>query len=164
MLLYYSKKYILFISYFCKKLWKDKLVYFLNRTRIYINLTLFCPRDRRSGDIWFLSCLSICQSHFFHYICLKLNFDITFWTVKVGALIFHEYFIWQGFSVNTNIFLPCVLDFELEFDRFFNFTIVNNFWKVNSIALIFHMSILWDKYQHVLPCDLNLDLAVWPTF
>ena len=48
-----------------------------------INCFFLCPRDRRSGGILFLFCLSFCPPPW------NFNLANNFWTVNARALIFH---------------------------------------------------------------------------
>ena len=100
-------------------------------------LIFLCPRDRRSGGILILSCLSFC-----HFVLLSetLTFLITFeqWVLE------RWYFIWVFLVIRPFHWYHCFLTCDL--DPFFkNFNLANNFWTVSARALIFHMSIPCDK-------------------
>ena len=77
------------------------------------------PRDRRSGGILFLSCLSFCNSILLY--CPRLwnfNFANNFWTVSARALIFHM-------SIPFDKTFLLVLNLlTLTFDLFFKLTLI----------------------------------------
>ena len=104
-------------------------------------ITIFvCPRDKRSGGILFLSCLSFCNSVFFFE---TLTFLITFeqWVLELW------YFTWVFLVIKRPFsgyyqFLHCDLDLggwpNLKKN---NFNLAYNFWTVSAKVLLYTMSI-----------------------
>ena len=98
----------------------------------------YAPRDRRSGGILFLSCLS-----FYHSVLLSKTLTLLI-TVSARALIFHinipcdKTFLWVPFFFYRDLDLGV-------WSIFWNFKLANNFWTVSARALIFHTSIPCDK-------------------
>ena len=118
---------------------------------------LLCPRDRRSGGILFLSCLSFCYYVILSFWPPLLNSNLL--TVSARAFVFHMNILCdKTLFVGTIIYcLPCDLDLWV-WPIFANLNLVYNFWTVSPRALIFHMSIPCDK---ILPW-LSLFLTLWP--
>ena len=136
-----SLRFIVYNTYWVKNTKQNKL---FNTHYLIINVPFSCPRDRRSGGILFLSCLSFCPPLW------NFNLPNNFWTVSARALIFHM-------SILSVISL--LLTLTLEFDPFFeNFNLANNFWTMSARALIFNMSIPCDEIFLWVP----LFFTLWP--
>ena len=137
---------------------------------------LLCLRDRRSGGILFLSCLSLCHSVILSFcnsvilsFCPPLwNFNLAnnFWTVSARALIFHM-------SIPCNKTFQWVpLFFTLwpwpwsltYFLKTLTLLITLEQWVLELwyFTWVFLVTRPFSGYHYFLPCDL--DLGVWPTF
>ena len=136
-------------------------LYILLFSAMTCGLLLFlCPRDRRSGGILFLSCLSFCLPLW------NLNLANNFWKVSARALIFHMsiprdktfqwvplfFTLWPWPWSLTYFFktLTVLITFELW---------VLELWYFTWVFLVIR-PIRW--YHNFWPCDL--DLRVWPIF
>ena len=127
-----------------------------------------CPRDRRSGSILFLSCLSFCYSGILSFCPPLWNFNIAynFWTVCARALIFHISFHviipFRGY----HYFLPCDLDLGVWpiFLKTLTLLITFEQWELELwyFTWVFLVIRPFSGYHYFLPCDL--DLGVWPIF
>ena len=126
------------------------------------NCLFLCPRDRRSGGILFLSCLSFC-----HYVILssslKLQLANNFWTVSARALIFHMsipcdktfrgyHYLWP-WPWSLTYFLK-TLTLRITFEHW-----VLELWYFTWVILVIRP---FSRYHYFWPCDL--DPGVWPIF
>ena len=97
-----------------------------------INCFFLCPRDRRSGGILFLFCLSFCHS-VLHPETLPLLITFEQWILELW------YFTWIFPVIRPfrgyHYFLPCDLDLGVW----------PIFWTVSARALIFYTNIPCDK-------------------
>ena len=114
-----------------------------------------CPRDRRSGGILFLSCLS-----FRHSIILSetLTLLITFEQWVLALWYFKWVFLVIRPSRGYHYFFT-LWPWPRRMTHFFDkFNLAYNFWTVSARALIFHMSIPCDKSFPWVP----LFFTLWP--
>ena len=106
-----------------------------------------CPRDRRSGGILFLSCLSFCHSVILSFCrSVFLSETLTLLIIFEQWVLELWYFIWVFLVLRPfrgyHYFWRCDLDLCSFFEIF---NLAYYFWTVGARALIFHMSIPCDK-------------------
>ena len=123
-------------------------------------MLFLCPRDRRSGGILCLSCLSFCHSLW--------NFNLAYncWTVSARALIFHmsipcdKTFPWVPLFFTLWSWLWSLTHFVKTFTLLITFEQwVLELWYFKCVFLVMRP---FCGYHYFLPCDL--DCGVWPIF